>query len=136
MFSSTSKTGSWAWALVFLGVVALVADIVSIQMLGSNANQFQSVVGPARPPTAPVGTVEVMVATRDLPAGTVLLADEEAWVTKAVPKDTAAGAVTKVSDLTDKRLTRAVRVGEPFRSAELVPPVAVQVSPAPRLVGR
>src|SRR5262245_41936585 len=84
MLCSTSKTGSWALALVFLGGVALIADIVSIRMIGSNANQFQSVVGPARPPAAPVGTVEVLVATRDLPVGTVLLTDEKPWITKAV----------------------------------------------------
>lgn len=121
MFSSTSKTGSWAWAVVFLGGVVLVADIVSIQMIGSNANQFQSVVGPARPPAVPVATVEVLVATRDLPVGAVLLADEKPWIMKAVPKDTAAGAVTKDADLTDKRLTRAVRAGEPFRLDDLLP---------------
>ena len=113
MFSSTSKTGSWAWAMVFLGGVVLIADIVSIQMVGSNAKQFESVVGSA--------TVEVLVATRDLPVGAVLLADEKPWIVKAVPKNTASGAVTKDADLTNKRLTRAVRTGEPFRPDDLVP---------------
>ena len=134
MFPSKSKTGSWAWALVFLGGVAIIAEIVSIQMIGSNANQVFSAVGPARPPAAPAGTFEVLVATRDLSVGMVLLADEKLWITKAVPNDTAAGAVTKESDLTDRRLTRAVRAGEPFRLADLTPPAAAPVAPAPRPV--
>ena len=136
MFSSTSKTGSWAWAMVFLGGVALIADIVSIQMIGSNVNQVHSVAGPAGPPAAPVGTFEVLVATRDLPVGTVLLADEKPWITKAVAKYAAAGAVTNESDLTDKRLTRAVRAGEQFRPDDLIPAGTVEAAPAPRPVGR
>ena len=75
MFSSTSKTGSRAWAMVFLFGVALIAKTVSIQMICSNVNQFHSVVGTAGP-AVPIVTFEVLVATRDLPIGTLLLANE------------------------------------------------------------
>ena len=55
MFSSTSKTGTFTWALVFLGGVVLVADIASMQMMGGNAKQFQFVTAPAQPvPAVPV----------------------------------------------------------------------------------
>lgn len=131
MFSSKSKTGNWAWALVFLGGLALVVDILSIRMLGSNANQAFSAVGTASPSAAPVETVDVLVATRDLPVGTVLLADEKPWITKAVRKDAASGAFTKESDLTNRRLARAVRTGEPFRPADLIPNGEAQIVPTP-----
>jgi hypothetical protein len=49
---SYSHPGAWfrTWhVFVFLGVVVLVADIASIQMIGSNTNQFTYSTGPARP---------------------------------------------------------------------------------------
>jgi len=72
--------------------------------------------------SAGVEQVEVIVAAKDLPVGTLLSKDElkTAVKTKKVPKDGLPPAfVTDLNDLTDKRLSRAVRMEETFNPADL-----------------
>ena len=53
MSYSSPGTGPKAWHVaVFLGLVVLVADIASIQMLGNKTNQFAFAPAPAPPPPA------------------------------------------------------------------------------------
>ena len=64
----------------------------------------------------------MIVAAKDLPVGTLLSKDElkTAVKTKKVPKDGLPPAfVTDLNDLTDKRLSRAVRMEETFNPADL-----------------
>lgn len=68
---------------------------------------------PAEP--RPVETVEVLVAAKDLPVGTVLTAGEAQWVKKQVAKEAVPpGAVATEADLTGQLLTRALRAGDAF----------------------
>jgi pilus assembly protein CpaB len=82
-------------------------------------------VPPVAPPApavepAPPETVEVLVAAKDLPVGTVLTAAERQWVAKRVPKDALPPAyVTDAADLLDRRLTRRVRAGEVLLPGDL-----------------
>lgn len=72
---------------------------------------------------AAVEQVEVLVATKDLPVGTMLGKDDLKNIvkTKKVPKDGLPPAfVTDVNDLAGKRLSRAVRMEETFNPADLV----------------
>ncbi len=133
MFGSSSKTGLWAWVVVFLGGVMLVADIASLQMLGTKTNQFVLAPGqPApQPPAAtpveprpveprPVETVEVLVAAKDLPVGTMLTAGEPQWVKKKSAKDAMPPEVVVTeADLIGWRLTRTLRAGDPFDRRDL-----------------
>jgi len=72
--------------------------------------------------SAGVEQVEVIVAAKDLPVGTLLTKDElkNAVKMKKVPKDGLPPAfVTDLNDLADKRLSRAVRMEETFNPADL-----------------
>jgi len=72
--------------------------------------------------SAAVEQVEVIVAAKDLPVGTLLSKEElkTAVKTKKVPKDGLPPAfVTDLNDLADKRLSRAVRTEETFNPADL-----------------
>jgi Flp pilus assembly protein CpaB len=114
---------------VFLGVVIVAVEISSIRMMGRNTNQFTYSTVPARPATAPpvpapapvpAETVEVLVATRDLPVGTVFVTDQNLWVAKKVAKDNVPpGVVTHAAELIDKRLSRPVRAGEALLATDL-----------------
>lgn len=116
-------------AFLFLCAVVTVADIAAITLLGTNApSAFQYTTAPTLPPPNPlsvaaphpVETVEVPVAAKDLPVGTVLSADERLWVLKEVRRDALpAGAVVNAADLAGQRLTRPMRAGEAFVAADL-----------------
>src|SRR3954468_3521706 len=72
--------------------------------------------------SAAVEQVEVIVAAKDLPVGTLLSKEElkTAVKTKKVPKDGLPPAfVTALNALADKRLSRAVRTEETFNPADL-----------------
>src|SRR6266545_411860 len=104
--------------VVFLGLVVLVADIVSLQMLGSKTNSFTFV--PAQRPDS----VEVLVAATDFPVGASFtredLASDKVVKTKRVPKENVpSSAVTNREALVDKCLTRNVRAGEMFIAQDL-----------------
>lgn len=105
--------------LVFLFVAVLLVDVASIRLLGTrNGPPAVTWAPPGR--SRPGETIEVLVATRDLPAGTVLAADQNLWVAKKVPKDGAApGSAANAADLLNKRLTRAVRAGAVFAPGDL-----------------
>jgi pilus assembly protein CpaB len=72
--------------------------------------------------SASVEQVEVLVAAKDLPVGTMLSKDElkNLVKTKKVPKDGLPPAfVTDMTELENKRLSRAVRTEETFNPADL-----------------
>jgi pilus assembly protein CpaB len=74
------------------------------------------------PVPAPVETVELPVAARDIPVGTIFAAGDldRMVTTKAVPKDALPpGFVAAAKELADKRAARTVRAGEPFSAADL-----------------
>lgn len=65
-------------------------------------------------------TVEVLVASKDLPVGTLLRAEDKPWVTKYTTRSAAPAAhVSDPADLTGHRLTRALRKGDAFDPKEL-----------------
>ena len=82
----------------------------------------------AKPPA--VETVELLVAVKDLPVGTMLAKDDLPKLTKKkqVSRDAVpAKAVETLDELADKRLTRAVRADEAFNPADLTKGGAVSI---------
>lgn len=71
------------------------------------------------PPPAP--SEEVLVAARDLPAGTVL-ADDDLAVAPLPPEAAPGGALTDRADATGATLAAPVRAGEPITDVRLVGP--------------
>jgi Flp pilus assembly protein CpaB len=85
----------------------LVAAFLTSQMSARNAGVEQ---------------IEVIVAAKDLPVGTLLGKDDLKNIvkTKKVPKDGLPPAfVTEINDLADKRLSRSVRAEETFNPQDL-----------------
>ncbi|MBX9579319.1 MAG: Flp pilus assembly protein CpaB [Gemmataceae bacterium] len=82
--------------------------------------------------TPVVETVELLVAAKDLPVGTMLTKDDLPKLVKKkqVSRDAVpAKAVEAVEELADKRLTRAVRADEAFNPADLTKGGAVSIPP-------
>jgi hypothetical protein len=108
------SSGFRTWhVVVFLGVVVIVADIVSIQMLGTKTNQFQFSRAPAPAPQPPVaappGTKSVTIPRNAL----------------QVPEGVVAGS--RVNVLATLRLGETVKV---FALLINVPVLAVDTQPA------
>jgi Flp pilus assembly protein CpaB len=81
-------------------------------------------VAPAEPPRQPpkVETVNVLVAGRGLPVGTMFTDEDFAGMvaTRAVPRDSAADdAVTAAEGLKGRRILRPLSEGEPIRQRDL-----------------
>ena len=88
----------------------------------------------AKPPA--VETVELWVASEDLPIGTVLSKDKLPKLTKkrAVGRDAVpAKAIENLEELTDKRLSRTIRADEPFTPADLLKGM-IQIPPGKSMV--
>jgi Flp pilus assembly protein CpaB len=76
----------------------------------------------AFPPPAPIETVTVVVATKDLPVGTQMTRQDlkTAVTQKRMPKEALPSAFVSDPDkLVDRRLNRTVRAGEAFNPADL-----------------
>jgi len=87
--------------------------------------------------SAGVEQVEVIVAAKDLPVGTLLTKDElkTAVKMKKLPKDGLPPAfVTDMNDLADKRLSRAVRMEETFNPADLTKGGVITLPPGMDMV--
>jgi Flp pilus assembly protein CpaB len=80
------------------------------------------VVPPPAHPERASDTVEILVAGRDLPVGTVLTkSDDPLWTKLRVPKDQVSkGSVVDETQLINQRISKPLRAGEPFRSDVLV----------------
>ncbi len=109
---------------VILMVVAvgcgLVAAFLTSQMSGKTVEQ-----------------VEVIVAAKDLPVGTMLTRDEleKCVKTKKVPKDgLPPSIVTNKDDLVDKRLSRPIRAEETFNPQDLNKHSAITLPPGHSMV--
>jgi pilus assembly protein CpaB len=82
--------------------------------------------------TPAVETVELLVAAKDLPVGTMLTKDDLPKLVKRKPvsRDAVpAKVVETVEELADKRLSRAVRADESFNPADLTKGGAVSIPP-------
>jgi Flp pilus assembly protein CpaB len=121
------------------GILAIVFAII---LAGCNrpaappADQNRQVEPATSSPTPPE-TVEVWVAARDLPVGTVISRSdlETLAVKKKIPKDALPPAyVASEEELFDKRLTRAIYQHATFDPAALGKNVALQLPPGLDLV--
>ena len=114
--SKSSRAGSrsaFARSRVVIGVLALVG-VAAIGWLVLTHER----------PVPESETVEVVVAAKDLPVGTMIvrddLKDDTVVKTKKVTKDGLPSAfVSNKEDLVDKRLSRPVRAGETFDPQDL-----------------
>src|SRR5262245_12706408 len=112
MSYSSPRTGLRTWqVLVLFGLLILAVDVAATRTLATKSDQFRYA------PAPPVEEVEVLVAARDLPVGTVLaraeLAGDEFVKTRKVPRaDLQPSLVIDRGQLVDKQLARPVRAGE------------------------
>src|SRR5262249_52351324 len=115
MSYSSPGAGFRTWhVVVFLVVVVVAVDIMSIQLMSPQNNSFSYVSAPATQPRSPV-LVDVLVAAKDLPVGTKFTREEleKAVKVRKVPKDNLLpGYVGSADELVNKRLTRSVRADE------------------------
>jgi pilus assembly protein CpaB len=130
--ASTKSANVWH-VLIFLGVVVLLVDTAATRMMSTKTEQvvrYEHVPTPApaqQPPVVPVEPrpmekVEVLVAAKDLPVGTLFTREDLAKVVKTakLPKGALPLAfVANAEELLDKRLTRSIRQGETFNWQDL-----------------
>ncbi len=97
---------------------------IALQVWGAGITRahFRKIEIKEFPPVAVPELVEVLAAARDLPVGTTFTPDalkNDVTRTKVPKNKLPAGAVTDLAVLADKRLTRALRAGEPFDARDL-----------------
>jgi Flp pilus assembly protein CpaB len=93
------------------------------------------VVPPTVDPERVSDTVEILVASRDLPVGTTLTKDEPQWTKLRVPKAEAPkGYVVDEAQLINRHITSRVRAGEPFRADVLVGDDTITLPPGMDMV--
>src|SRR5262245_39863155 len=135
MSYSSPRTGLRTWqVLVLFGLLILAVDVAATRTLATKSDQFRY--APAPPP---VEEVEVLVAARDLPVGTVLaraeLAGDEFVKTRKMPKgDLPPESVTDRAHLAGKLLVRAVRAGEPLRPGDVQPNLPLGLPPGTEIL--
>jgi pilus assembly protein CpaB len=84
---------------------------------------------PAPPVAPPPAAVPVVVAARDLPAGSAL-SEHDVAVARLAPEVVPRGVTSRVEPLVGRALAGAVRAGEPLTDARLVGPGLTALLPA------